>query len=68
MARSDVGGKVTDSADSPAAVGSSNRAKALALQLLLDWRRLRLQTWVALATTASGYQALLVGGRREEAT
>ena len=35
---------------SPAAVGSSVRAKALALQLLPGWRRLRLETWVALAT------------------
>ena len=65
MAFSDVGGRVTDGADSPAAVGSSDRAKALALKMLPGWRRLRLQTWVALAT-ANG-QALWVGGRREEA-
>ena len=50
MACSDVGGRVTDGADSPAAVGSSDRAKELALKLLLGWRRLRLKTWVALAT------------------
>ena len=50
MACSDVGGRITDGADSPAAAGSSDRAKALALQLLPGWRRLRLQTWVALAS------------------
>ena len=65
MACSDVGGRVTDGADSPAAAGSSDCAKATALQLLPGWRRLRLQTWMALAT-ANG-QALWVGGRREEA-
>ena len=46
-----------DGADSPAAVGSSDRTKALALQLLPGWRRLRVQTWVALRVTANG-QAL----------
>ena len=50
MACSDVGGRVTDGADSPAAARSSDRAKAIALQLLPGWRRLRLKTWVALAT------------------
>ena len=49
MACSDVGGRVTDGADSPAAAGSSDRAQAFALQLLAGWRRLRMQTWMALA-------------------
>ena len=51
MACSDVGGRVTDGAGSPAAVGSSDRAKkALAIQLLPGWWWVRLQTQVALAT------------------
>ena len=46
-----VGGRVADGADSPAAVGWSDRARAVALKPLPGWFRLRLQTWVALATT-----------------
>ena len=63
MVRSDVRGGVTDGADSPAAVGSSDRAKALALQLLPGWRRLRVQTWVALATSNGQALASVVSGR-----
>ena len=51
MAGGDVGGRVTDGADSPAAAGWSDRARAVALKPLPGWFRLRLQTWVALATT-----------------
>ena len=43
MARSDVGGGVTEGADSPAAIGASDRTKALALQLLPGWWRVRLR-------------------------
>ena len=63
MACSDVGGVVTDGADSPAAAGSSDRAKAVALQPLPGWWRLRLQTWVALAT-ANGRTCEWAGDER----
>ena len=51
MAGGDVGGIVTDGADSPAAAGWSDRARAVALKPQPGWFQLRLQTWVALATT-----------------
>ena len=47
MACSDVGGRVSDGADSPAAARSPDRAKALALKQLPGWWRVRLQTRVA---------------------
>ena len=59
----DVGGIVTDGADSPAAVGPSDRAKAVALQPLPGWWRLRLNTWVALAT-ANGQAREWAGDER----
>ena len=46
----DVGGRVTDDAGSPVAVGWSDRVRAMAFQLMPGRLRLRLQTWVALAT------------------
>ena len=51
MAGGDVGGIVTDGADSPAAAGWSDHARTVALKSQPGWFRLRLQTWVALATT-----------------
>ena len=63
MACSDVGGRVTDGADSPAAVESLDRVEAMALQLLPCWWRLRLQTRVALAT-ANGQNGEWAGDER----
>ena len=39
-----------DGADSPVAVRWSDRARAMALSLMPGWLRLRLLTWLALAT------------------
>ena len=50
MAGGDVRGTVTDGSDPPIAIGWSDRARVMTLKTVPDWLRLRLQTWVALAT------------------
>ena len=50
MMCTDVGGKVANGAGSSVAVERSDRARTVALQPLPGLVRLRVQTWVALAT------------------
>ena len=67
LACDDFRGRATDGADVPEAAGRSDRARAMSLPTAPGWLRLRLKTWVALAT-ANGQAREWVGDERRRKT